>query len=252
MFMDTTEQHHPANTVFLLLEDRSFRFEVIKPGLLKEKHRLGKLVSGKHQVKGFRHISKAPVSMIIPAVSEEVNVSPELAQVLLQHWFDDNSELKELVASKLSSLGYEPKKQPFDDNGNTSWLVMKNDHADAQYKGTFLEGEDENGVMLMSLLLGWFGNDEDESSEADSTDAAADKKADDSGKKSTAKKAPKNATGDEAEKPKPKAKPAKKASAKADADDGKAKAASTSKKAATKKTGATKDKAESKGKAKSK
>jgi hypothetical protein len=156
------EQRHPANAVFMLLEDRQFRFSVVKPGLEKERQRLGRLVTGKHQVRGFRNISKAPASLLLPVLAEEANVSPELARALLGHWMDDNSTLKEKVVTRLKELGYEPKDIPFDDMGNTSWQTMNPEHANSQFEGTFLPDEDDNAVMLMSLLLGWFGSDEEE------------------------------------------------------------------------------------------
>ncbi|MFA6235176.1 MAG: hypothetical protein WC824_13460, partial [Bacteroidota bacterium] len=86
----------------------------------------------------------------------------ELAQRILTHWFTTQEVLKGLVAAKLQLLGYEPKESPFDEEGNVQWQMLKKDHADAQYDGTFVEGEDMNGVMLMSLLLGWFGAEDDD------------------------------------------------------------------------------------------
>jgi len=156
-------QQHPANAVFLLLEDRQFRLSVIKPGIEKERHRLGKLVTGKHQVKGFRTITKAPLSMLLPVISDEASVAPELARALLQHWYDANGELRSIVAAKLKEYGYEPQEQPFDGEGQANWRTMKTAHADMQFEGGFIEGADQNAVMLMSLLLGWLGANDDES-----------------------------------------------------------------------------------------
>jgi hypothetical protein len=153
---------HSASAVFSLMEDREFRFSVIRPGLEKDKAGVCRLSTGKHQLKGFRHLGKAPDVMIVPVLSEEANVSPELAKALLTYWLEVSGPLREKVAARLTELGYETKENPFDDEDNVAWRSLAHDHAQQQYDGTFLEGEDKNAVMLMSLLLGWFGSEKDQ------------------------------------------------------------------------------------------
>ena len=162
-------QSHPANAVFALMEDRAFRFSVVRPALEADKNNLSRLATGKHQLKGFRNIARAPMSMLLPVISDEANVSTELAHRILQHWFDSQDMLRSLVIAKLQLLGYEPKEQPFDEHGNVEWRLLKKEDADTQYDGSFLPDQDENGAMLMSLLLGWFGA-EDEGTEEEGTD----------------------------------------------------------------------------------
>ena len=165
---DNTQQH-PANMVFALMEDRSFRHSVVRPALEADKNGLARLATGKHQLRGFRNIARAPLSMLLPVISDEANLSTELAHRILQHWFDNQGLLKGLVEAKLQLLGYEVKETPFDEYGNVEWRMLKGEHAEMQYDGTFLEEQDQNAVMLMSLLLGWFGaedeNGEDEEAE---------------------------------------------------------------------------------------
>jgi hypothetical protein len=153
---------HPANAVFALMDDRDFRFSIIKPALEADKAGLCRLTTGKHQLRGFRNISRAPISLILPVLSDEANVSAELAERALRHWYAAQDTLREAVSAKLTELGYEPTKEPFDKDGMVSWTPLKKEYADLQYDGKFLEAEDSNGVMLMSLLLGWFGGDEDD------------------------------------------------------------------------------------------
>lgn len=153
---------HPANAVFALMDDRNFRFSIIKPALEADKNGLCRLTTGKHQLRGFRNISRAPMSLLLPVISDEANVSTELAERVLLHWFEAQSELRETVGAKLTELGYEIKKEAFDEEGLIQWTSLKKEHADLQYDGTFLEELDSNAVMLMSLLLGWFGGDEEE------------------------------------------------------------------------------------------
>ena len=162
---DTDELSHPANAVFALMEDREFRFGVIRPALEKNKAGLAKLVTGKHQLKGYRHIAKAPMVMLVPVISSEANASPELAKSIIQSWLEDHGTLRKTIAEKLTSLGYTPKKLPFGEDDMISWKTLKDEHAQAQFDGTFLENEDKNAVMLMSLLLGWFGSDRGEETE---------------------------------------------------------------------------------------
>ena len=150
-----TVQNHPANAVFALMEDRNFRFSVVRPALEADKAGLARLATGKHQLRGFRNIARAPMSMLLPVISDEANLSAELAQRILRHWFDNQEELRSLVIARLQLLGYEVKETPFDEYGNVEWRMLKPEHADEQYDGQFVEGQD--GVMLMSLLLGWFG-----------------------------------------------------------------------------------------------
>jgi hypothetical protein len=165
-------QSHPANAVFALMEDRSFRHTVVRPALEADKNALSRLATGKHQLRGFRNISRAPMSMLLPVISDEANVSAELAQRILAHWFSAQDLLKGLVAAKLQLLGYEPKETPFDEYGNVEWRLLKQEHADMQYDGTFVEDQDQNAVMLMSLLLGWFGAEDEEGADEEETGEA--------------------------------------------------------------------------------
>ncbi|MBR9978195.1 MAG: hypothetical protein KFH87_08920 [Bacteroidetes bacterium] len=163
-------QSHPANAVFALMDDRQFRYSVIRPALEEDKATISRLATGKHQLKGFRNISRAPMSMLLPVISDEANLSAEMARRILDRWFTKEDELKSLVAAKLQLLGYEPKEAPFDEEGNVEWQMLAKEHADMQYDGTFIEDQDENAVMLMSLLLGWFGADDDAEEEDEATD----------------------------------------------------------------------------------
>ncbi|MCB2204687.1 hypothetical protein KQI65_08055 [bacterium] len=156
------KQSHPANAVFALMDDRKFRFSVVRPALEADKTALAQLTTGKHQVRGFRNIGRAPISMLLPIISEEANLSQELASRILSYWFDEEKELREKVSAKLSELGYEPGTVAIDEDGNANWLPLQKEHADLQFDGNFLPDADMNGVMLMSLLLGWFGSDEEE------------------------------------------------------------------------------------------
>lgn len=155
-------QQHPANMVFALMEDRTFRHSVVRPALEADRAGLARLATGKHQLRGFRNIARAPLSMLLPVISDEANLSTELAHRILQHWFDNQGLLKGLVEAKLQLLGYEVKETPFDEYGNIEWQMLKKEHADMQYEGSFLEEQDQNAVMLMSLLLGWFGAEDEE------------------------------------------------------------------------------------------
>jgi hypothetical protein len=161
-------QSHPANAVFALMDDRNFRFSVVRPALEADKAGIARLTTGKHQVKGFRKAERAPISMLLPIMSEEANLSPELAARVLRHWFDDQNELREKVSATLKEFGYEPATEPLDAEGNANWKPLKKEHADLQFDGNFLTDADQNGVMLMSLLLGWFGSEEDEEKEEES------------------------------------------------------------------------------------
>jgi hypothetical protein len=155
-------QRHPANAVFALMDDREFRYSVIRPALQKDKAGVCRLTTGKHQLKGFRHLGKAPEIMIIPVLSDEANLSEELAKRLLEEWLATQQPLLEKISAKLQELGYAAVASPFDAAGKIGWQALKDEHAKLQYDGTFLEGEDKNAVMLASLLLGWFGSDKDE------------------------------------------------------------------------------------------
>ena len=42
---------------------------------------------------------------------------------------------------------------------------LRDEHAKLQYEGTFPDGENKDAVMLMSLLLGWFGSDRTDDAE---------------------------------------------------------------------------------------
>ncbi len=162
-------QSHPANAVFALMDDRAFRHSVVRPALEADKAGLARLTTGKHQLRGFRNFARAPLSLLLPVISDEANLSPELAYRILSHWFETQEMLRGLVTAKLQLLGYEPQETPFDEEKNVQWQMLKKEHADMQYDGTFVEGEDMNGVMLMSLLLGWFGA-EDETEEEEDTE----------------------------------------------------------------------------------
>ena len=166
-------QEHPANVVFALMEDRDFRFSVIRPALEKEKAELCRLATGKHQVKGFRNISKAPVSLILPTISEEANLSAELAQRILNHWGSLQQPLRDNVAAKLQEAGFEPKATFFNEEGILEWHALTEEIATSQFDGTFLPEEDKNAVMLMSLLLGWFGSDEESEEAPESAEETA-------------------------------------------------------------------------------
>jgi hypothetical protein len=159
-------QRHPANAVFALMDDREFRYSVVRPGLEKDKAGVCRLSTGKHQLRGFRHLAKAPDVMIIPVLSDEANLSEELARRLLEEWLAVQMPLREKVSTKLKELGYDPVLTPFDAEGKISWQAVKDEHAKLQYDGTFLDGEDKNAIMLMSLLLGWFGSDKEEEVES--------------------------------------------------------------------------------------
>lgn len=158
---------YPANAVFALMDEKEFRYEVIRPALEKDKEGLCRLVTGKHQLRGFRHISKAPMVMLVPVISDEANESSDLAEGILKHWFSSKRSLKKKVSEQLIELGYEPRKKPFDDSGMTSWKPLTPDQAQSQFDGNFIEEEDKNAVMLMSLLLGWFGSEEEEEDDDD-------------------------------------------------------------------------------------
>ncbi|MDH7515777.1 MAG: hypothetical protein QHI48_07890 [Bacteroidota bacterium] len=162
---ETELRTHPAHAVFSLIEQRDFRYSIIRSALEKDKNGLCRLATGKHQIRGFRHLNRAPNVMIVPVLSEEANISEELARKLLEHWLDEHADLREKVASKLRELGYEPQVTPFDDTGEIGWRSMSREHAQSQFDGEFLPDEDKNGVMLMSLLLGWFGTEEQEPEE---------------------------------------------------------------------------------------
>ncbi len=162
---DNESARHPANAVFALMDDRDFRYSIIRPALEKDKDGICKLTTGKHQPKGFRHLNRAPDVMIVPVLSDEANLSADLAKKLLEYWLEDKSALKEKVGAKLKELGYEPGESAFDENDEIGWKSMSSEHAASQYDGEFLSGEDKNEVMLMSLLLGWFGGEEEEETE---------------------------------------------------------------------------------------
>lgn len=156
---------HPANAVFSLMDDRDFRYSVIRPALLKDKSGVCRLTTGKHQPKGFRHLDKAPDVMIVPVLSDEANISEDLAKRLLEEWIAVQQPLVDAVSAKLREFEYEPASTPFGEDGKISWRSLKDEHAKLQYDGAFIESEDKNAVMLMSLLLGWFGSDKEEESE---------------------------------------------------------------------------------------
>jgi hypothetical protein len=158
-------QRHPANTVFALMDDREFRYSVIKPALQKDKAGVCRLSTGKHQLKGFRHLAKAPEVMIIPVLSDEANIAEELAKRLLTEWSAAQEPLMDAVAAKLRELSYEPVASPFDAEGKIGWQALKDEHAKLQYDGEFLPDQEKNAVMLASLLLGWFGSDKEEAEE---------------------------------------------------------------------------------------
>lgn len=158
----STHQSHPAHAVFALMEDRDFRLSVIRPALEARKEKLCRLASGKYQVRGFRTLSKAPMTLLLPVISDEANASPELAEQILQHWFEANTDLEGLLRAKLDALGCKTNAAPFNEDGLASWDVLPSEQAQAQFDGTFIEGYDKNAVMLMSLLLGWFGAADDE------------------------------------------------------------------------------------------
>lgn len=160
-------QQHPANMVFALMEDRAFRHAVVRPALEADRAGLARLATGKHQLHGFRNIARAPLSMLLPVISDEANLSTELAHRILQHWFENQGLLKGLVEAKLQLLGYEVNETPFDEFGNVEWRMLKKEHADMQYEGGFVEEQDQNAVMLMSLLLGWFGAEDEDGEEED-------------------------------------------------------------------------------------
>ena len=161
---------HPANAVFALMDDRDFRYSVIRPGLEKDKAGICRLTTGKHQLKGFWHLGKAPDVMIVPVLSDEANVSAELAKKLLEYWLETQQALKDKVGGKLLELGYETVATPFDAEEKITWRAMKDEHAKQQYDGTFIEDEDKNAVMLMSLLSGWFGSDKEDENETEEYD----------------------------------------------------------------------------------
>jgi hypothetical protein len=156
---------HPANAVFALMDDREFRFSVIRPALAKDKAGICRLTTGKHQLKGFRHLGKAPEVMIVPVLSDEANLSEDLAKRLLEEWFASQQPLVEKVFARLKELDYEPVGSPFGTDGKIGWQSLKDEHAKLQYDGTFIDGEDKNAVMLISLMLGWFGSDKDDAEE---------------------------------------------------------------------------------------
>jgi len=165
------KQTHPANAVFALMDDRNFRYAVVRPALEADKAALARLTTGKHQVRGFRNIARAPLSMLLPIISEEANLSAELAARVLSHWFDAEVDLRTAVGAKLKELGYEPGTAALDEEGNANWLPLQKEHADLQFDGAFLPDQDQNAVMLMSLLLGWFGSEDDEEADEDGGDA---------------------------------------------------------------------------------
>lgn len=167
-------QEHPANVVFALMEDKDFRYSVIRPALEKDKAALCRLATGKHMVKGFRNIAKAPTSLILPVISEEANLSAELAKRILEHWTGEQSELRGKVASKLQESGFEPKESLFNEQDQVQWHSLSEEVASSQFDGTFLPDEDSNAVMLMSLLLGWFGSDEQGEEDAEADESATD------------------------------------------------------------------------------
>jgi hypothetical protein len=167
-------RRHPANAVFALMEERSFRLSVIRPALEADKGGLSRLATGKHALRGFRTLAKAPMPMLLPVISDEANLSAELAQGILTHWFRTQVDLRTKVSERLQSIGCEPVALPFDDEGLVGWNTLPAGESAKQFDGTFIEGEDKNAVMLMSLLLGWFGGEEDEAAEADAPAAQAE------------------------------------------------------------------------------
>ena len=118
-------QRHAANTVFALMDDREFRYSVIRPALEKDKAGVCRLTTGKHQLKGFRHLAKAPEVMIVPVLSDEANLSEDLAKRILEEWLAAQMPLREIVSGKLKELGYDPVLTPFDTEGKISWLPLK-------------------------------------------------------------------------------------------------------------------------------
>jgi len=158
-------QPHPANAVFALMDDRQFRYSVIQPALEADKHELCRHATGKNQVRGFRNLAKAPTSLLLPVISDEANLSAELARRILEHWMERERTLRERVTETLREHGYEPVEQAFDDAGMVRWNTVSKEHAEMQYDGKFIDGEDKNAVMLMSLLLGWFGSEDEEETE---------------------------------------------------------------------------------------
>jgi len=186
-------QAQPANAVFALMDDRQFRFSVVRPALEEDKVGLCRLTTGKHQLRGFRNIFRAPVSLLLPVIADEANLSAELAERILAKWFDVKSELRERVAGRLRELGYEPRDEPFDEESAVRWNNLKPEHAEQQFEGTFVDEQDSNGVMLMSLLLGWFGADEEQEQEQEQEQdkkATASSEVTKAEKKSSAKKGP--------------------------------------------------------------
>ena len=161
-------QPYPANTVFALMEDKEFRNPIIRQALEKDKTGVCRLTTGKNQLKGYRNLAKAPMSMLIPVISNDANISDELAEKILRFWLGDQTELEDKVAEKLRTLGYEPQTNIFDEEHKVHWNFLKKEHAEAQFEGTFIDGVDKNAVMLMSLLLGWFGSEEEEEEETKS------------------------------------------------------------------------------------
>lgn len=166
-------RRHPANAVFALMEDRTFRLSVIRPALEADKAGLSRLATGKHPLRGFRTLAKAPLPMLLPVISDEANVSADLAQTILTHWFRTQAALRDKVSARLRAIGCEPAAMPFDEEGMVGWDTLPADEAAKQFDGTFLADEEKNAVMLMSLLLGWFGGDENDASGEDDADTAA-------------------------------------------------------------------------------
>jgi hypothetical protein len=171
---------HPASVVFSFMEDREFRLSVVRPGVTKDKAAVCRLSTGKHQLKGFRHLEKAPDVMVAPVLADEAVISAELARALLAAWLEVNGDLRDRVAARLAELGYAAQDQPFDEDDNAMWRSLTDEHARLQYDGVFLEGEEKNAAMLMSLLLGWFGSDkDDETGDTEPDDETGDTEPDD-------------------------------------------------------------------------
>ena len=216
-------QKHPANAVFLLLDDRKFRHSVIKTALDRDKQGICRLATGKTQLPGFRNFAKAPVQLLVPVISDDVSVGDELAHRVLIHWFEANVDLEGKVRAKLQELGYEPQAAPFDEEKQVSWQPLSPEHADLQYEGEFLPDENADSAMLMSLLLGWFGADEEEADEQPEENPEPENKKAPAKKTAAAKKDEKPA--EEKEAKKPAKKPAAKKSASSSAKSGAKKAA---------------------------
>ena len=116
---------------------------------------------------GFRNISGVPKKLLLNQLVKDSLEHDFIAVMILEKWFNNNSELREKINKLLSELNYKVIKPDFSKNFishkglNKKDIKQENELTYFAPRGKFIKGIDPVESTLMALLWGWFSDEDD-------------------------------------------------------------------------------------------